>query len=532
MRGGVTLARLEQVLEASGVPARLELRMPTGGRPRQLSVRALLVGVLLALADDRPAQLTRVHEALVSLSNADRRRLGVTVLRLGRVHTLTYRQVERTFSVMTTTMDPTPVPSFAGVEPEDHAAHLAAAHAGAPPDADVTLRAVVDLLCEASIPGQWRDASSSYAVDWTDHPAWSRPVAKGEVALAADPDAGWGHCKSHAPGDRDRLFFGWYAQAAVMVHDEGGPPVPELVRRVVLDAPSVDPPTAMAQVLVAVVSSGVRVTEVLADSGYSHRRAERWATPLRKVGIRLVQDLHPQDRGPKGAFEGAVCASGSLYCPCAPKALLSMSLPARDSSPEQIAAHAERCAELDRWRFRPICTDDDDGYHRVQCPAAANRVRCPLKPDSMALGFDRPEVTDPPTEPPMACRQATLTVPPTVNAATRQKHPYPSVALRLSYKRRTSSERAFSTIKDCSSTDVRRGSSRLFGRTKNLLMLTAAVVVRNLRVLDSFDGRRMEDTRRAAAGQPARTRRRRRTPLTDLPTHEDVSRAPAVIDSG
>jgi hypothetical protein len=72
--------------------------MPTGGRHRQLPVRTLIVGVLLALADDRPAHLTRVHAALVALPAADQARLGVLAPGRHGPHTLTYRQTERTFN--------------------------------------------------------------------------------------------------------------------------------------------------------------------------------------------------------------------------------------------------------------------------------------------------------------------------------------------------------------------------------------------------------------------------------------------------
>jgi hypothetical protein len=33
------------------------------------------------------------------------------------------------------------------------------------------------------------------------------------------------------------------------------------------------------------------------DSGYAPRDAGAWALPVRKAGARLVQDLHPHDRG-------------------------------------------------------------------------------------------------------------------------------------------------------------------------------------------------------------------------------------------
>ena len=505
MTDSQTLARLEAVVDASGQAPVIEARLPTGGRPRQLAVRTLLVGVLLAASDDRPLQLVRVHQALISLDEPDKARLGVVAPWRAGAHLLTYRQVERTFCLV--------------------------ASVDAPGSEDV-LDSVVDALVEGSVPEAWKDATTSYSVDWTDHPTWARPVAKDAPRSSADPEAGWGHRKAHAPGDRDQLFFGYYAQAVVMAPEEDGPAVPELIRRIALEPPSVDPPTVMAGVLGAMAGSGVVVHDVLADSGYAHRSAERWATPLRRIGARLVQDLHPHDRGQKGVFDGAVCSNGSLYCPATPAGLLALGPTGRGADAQAISAHDLSSAELARWRLAPITSDDAEGYHRVACPAAADKVRCPWKPASMALGFEHPEVTDPPAEPPRCCVQATITVPPSVNAKTRQKHPYPSAAHRQSYARRTGAERAFSTLKDPSSTDVRRGSCRLMGRTKNLVMLAAAVVVRNMRIIDSFEGARVEDQRRALHGRPVKTRRRRRVPLMILPIHPETADKAAAANTG
>ena len=68
---------LEEIIDASGIAPRIEARMPIGVRPRQLSVRTLLAGMCLTQADGRPAHLTRVHQALTSLPEAEQRRLGV-----------------------------------------------------------------------------------------------------------------------------------------------------------------------------------------------------------------------------------------------------------------------------------------------------------------------------------------------------------------------------------------------------------------------------------------------------------------------
>jgi predicted nucleotidyltransferase/ribosome-binding protein aMBF1 (putative translation factor) len=65
-------------------------------------------------------------------------------------------------------------------------------------------------------------------------------------------------------------------------------------------------------------SSGIAPGDILADSGYSHRVPGTWAQPPRAAGANLVQDLHPNDRGPQGIHQGAIIASGSLYCPATP----------------------------------------------------------------------------------------------------------------------------------------------------------------------------------------------------------------------
>jgi hypothetical protein len=479
--------------------------MPSGGRRRQLGVRTLLLGILLARSNDRPAHLTRVHEALLALDAADQVRLGVTAPWQVGLHSLTYRQVERTFSLLASLLGGT--------------------------DAEGLLCSFTDALTEASVPGEYSAATTAYAVDWTDYATWARPVGPESIRPSADPEATWGHRKSHAPGEPDCLFFGYYLQAAVMVAEETGARCPEFIRRITLAPCIVDPPTAMAAALFSMVKDGVAVGDVLADSGYAFREPQRWAAPLRALGARLVQDLHPHDRGPKGTFGGAILANGSLYCPATNAALLGLGPLHRSATKEQIDDHDAKTAELSRFRLSPICAEDKDGYQRVACPAAAGKVRCPLKPTSLFLGFDHPEVLSPPGGSlPKCCAQQTMTVPVSINLKTRQKHPYPSVIWRRSYRRRTAAERAFSTLKDPSSTDVRRGSSRLMGRTKNLIMVTGAVVVRNLRILDSFIRSKREAERRLATGLPPRTRTRRRSALSYL-AQSSLTPEPAVIDT-
>ena len=300
------------------------------------------------------------------------------------------------------------------------------------------------------------------------------------------------------------------------MREEHGPPVPELARRMTVCSCRHDPARALVPVLTAMPGHGIPLGDVLADSGYAHRDAEAWAIPLRQSGAQPVQDLHPSDRGPKGTHHGAIIANGNLYCPATPPALLQLGPLARDAPPEQVAAHDTQAAELARHKLGKITCDDADGYHRVMCPAVMSKIRCPLRPASMTLTRDRPEILTPPEHPPDCCTQQTLTVPPDTAAKTRQKHDYPSAAHRKSYARRTGAERTFSTAKDPASNNIARGWCRLTGLTPLMLWLTCLLAVRNQRILIAWHARQDDSARRAAAGLPPRTRRRRRKTLASL----------------
>jgi len=496
------LGRLEALIDASGVPGRIEALLPVGPRPRQLPVRSLLIAMVATQVGHRPAHLTRVHNALVSLGRDDQRRLGVLSSWKAGPHLLTYRQTEYTFGLV--------AKALAKKGPDGQPSEL--------------LGRVCDQLLEASIPQAHKEASLDLAVDWSDHEAFSCPPAV-EGGPCADPEASWGRRKSNQPGRRDELFFGYEVQAATMVRKDNGPEVPELVRRMLLTTASVDPPRAFVAVLQGMAGSGIALGDILVDSGYSHRIADHFASPLRRLGAGLVMDLHPSDRGPKGTFGGAICCNGNLYCPATPRALMELVPLARGATAGQVAAHDQMTAELSRYKLARVSANDGDGYHRLACPAVTGKLRCPVRPDSMALSHQRPEVLFPPGGQPLCCTQQTLTVPPAVNAKTAQKYDYPSRAHRRSYARRTGVERTFSTTKDRASNDLTRGWCRLMGLSAIMVFIAASYVARNLRVADAFDARQAEDARRVAAGrEPKKRKRRRQVPDEGAgPTAPDAS---------
>src|SRR5262249_12487308 len=370
-RGGAPamtgLAALEEIIDASGIAPRVEAMLPAGARARQLSVRTLLAGMCLTQADGRPAHLTRVRQALVSLPGDDQRRLGVLTDWKNGAHRLTYRQTEHT--------------SRAGA-----GAEASVGRDGCP---SPERQAACDGRLEASAPEELKAASASLAVDWTDLEPFSRPPPHG-TRDCADPEASWGHRRNNLLRSQDELFFGYYFSPATMARDENGAEDPEPTPRIARCSSRPDPAPAPVPVLTAMPERGIPLGDILDDSGYSHRDADAWALPLRRAGAQLAQDPHPHDRGPKGTHEGAITANGSPYCPQAPRRLPEPGPLARTATKQQAAAHDRKTAELARYKPGRLPRDDAGGYHPAQCPAAAGKIRCPPRPASMPRDPHRP----------------------------------------------------------------------------------------------------------------------------------------------
>lgn len=499
-----TLERLEEIVDASGVAESIEALLPVGSRPRQLHVRTLLVGMLLVARHGGPAHLVRVHGALSSLPVADKWRLGVIVSWRSGEHELTYRQLEYTFALIVEAL---------AKERVD----------GAPSEA---LQAITDALLEASVAVAGCPDSRSCAIDWTDLCAWSRPPHRD--GRCAEKEAAWGHRTSNHPSQSE-TFFGYYLQAITMVREEQGPEVAELVRRIHLASPRHDPPAQIVAVLERMAAAGIALGDVLVDSGYAYREAQTFALRVRALGAELVMDLHPNDRGAKGTHQGAVIFNGNLYCPATPKALLELSPLSARASSDEAEQHDRKCSELHRYKLRALSATDHDGYRRVACPAVGGKLRCPLRPGSLALSHTRPTIANPPAAPPVCCTQQTLSIPPEVAAKTRQKHDYPSKAHRRSYRRRSAAERANASVKDPASNDISRGFCRLMGLTANALFIACVFAVRNLRTAEAFACRQAEEERRAALGLARKRRKRRRRTIAYLLA---TANAPPMMSQG
>src|SRR4051812_48175554 len=120
------LAQAERWIDEAGFAAELSALLPRGGRPRQLPVRTLFLGIMLLALDGQPLYLRWALERLLALPPATRKRLRIDVPdRFGRTHELTYRQVTHQFGRVMELLDPQPLAFPKGVTPERRAETVA-----------------------------------------------------------------------------------------------------------------------------------------------------------------------------------------------------------------------------------------------------------------------------------------------------------------------------------------------------------------------------------------------------------------------
>ena len=238
------LALAEQIIDTSGVVPLLDRLMPAGAKPRQLTVRTLLVGYLLTARKKQPLFLTNVAENLRELPIDAQRRLGVLAVIPGFAgeHTATYRQCEDTFRRLMLELDP-----------EYVAASRSRRIQRRPIQNQCERERLLTEVCDRlhfAILSLSPVSSSCLSVDWSDAEAWGRGGRRRKPPT--DPTAGWKRRPAKVPHldapkksgkKKGQAYFGWQEQLLVLARDEGGARVPEFILMSELTRPDDNPVT-------------------------------------------------------------------------------------------------------------------------------------------------------------------------------------------------------------------------------------------------------------------------------------------------
>ncbi|MCB0950255.1 MAG: hypothetical protein KDB44_13460, partial [Mycobacterium sp.] len=189
----VEVRRAEAVVDRSGLVSELEdLLRPRGpvtgrsvGRPRDISVRTFLIGVLLAAGHGRNLHLRRVHHALTrDISRTQQDRLGV-------------RHRRRT----------DPAGAFRRVLTYFHFSRITCALAKkVQRDGDEYLQSICDRLIDASVAAG-PTPSGDWAIDGTGVDTWANGLKSAH--RRADPDAAWGHRTPTPQKSMSKKFYGY-----------------------------------------------------------------------------------------------------------------------------------------------------------------------------------------------------------------------------------------------------------------------------------------------------------------------------------
>jgi hypothetical protein len=545
-----TLERAALLVDRSGLATELEAVLtstgPDGtperrGRPRRLSVRTLLIGIALTALDNRELHLVRAQHILNNLTWKQCQSLGLTQADTAGLKTLTARQVSYLWCRIVEVFDPSPHFS------PDAATALNAWRPDEPTqDDDKTedkplfdperldlLQGVLDRIIEASlldsdIPGRHTGA---YAVDWTYVESWAR--RRRSRSASPDPDAAHIYIENKAKTGPKYRLYGYKLHAVIRTRAEGGDRVPYLAERITLTPASANPQTQVLEVVKDLAAED-RIEMLIADRGYTFSKSERWADPLREMGIDTVFDLHPNQRSTQGTYKGAVQLDGQMYCPALPEALFDI------ERLDQFATQKERekfFAEIERrqtYEMKPHGKEKSGKPRRVKCPAAAGVARCALKPDSLNLPYDYPTIYPDQalrSSPPPCCSQDTVSVQVEIQSNTRQSRAWGSREWFDVYARlRPAVESFFSLIKDPGKEHMSRGRIKMMGLAKTSVMVAFWTAAANLRLLDAFD---REEARRASGGGLTVTslRKPRRHRAVSLsvrpPSSTDPPKAPA-----
>lgn len=521
------VARCRALIERSGVAewleAQIEARYRRPGRPRELSVAALLTGLLLLASDDRALHLSGATEVLFArLSDEAKATLGVTGdVRDDRSFLARYRQVRYLFHRVASVLDPSGLAKNHRLNLEEFTRRCVELSDDEARDARGRLESFMGSMLFASVAECEPPRDLAYGLDATAVPLFSRGPSTRSGLCATDPDGGWyvregDHREREDHRGRTRSRVAWALEATLLTTASPEPgslaSFPNLVVGLALERPGVDPGGTARRVLAGARSRGFTPGPLGVDRAYSGAFATNFHLPARAMGYELVIDYRVDQLGRQANSQGAVLVEGAWYCPAMPEVLVNATIDLRSGAIDT-ATYRHRVDARCAYQLRRKSGPDADGYERFMCPAQGTRpkVRCQLRPASLALVGAR--TVNPPTSPPLLCSQHAITIAPDVAARHAQSFAYGSEEWARHYATlRNTIEGWNGFVKDPAHEALAQPARRrVRGIAAQGIFVTLLIVAANLRKIEThrhqMDNRDEIEARKRA--------RRRRVSLTD-----------------
>jgi hypothetical protein len=276
------------LLDRSGVSKWIEdelcARRRRPGRPRHVSVNALLCALLLLATDDRPLHLSAATELLFCrLSAKAKTALGILgTIDDERSFLARYRQVRYLFGAVTSVMDPSGLVKNHRVRTEEFDQRCRVLSQDAIKEARGRLEWFMGQLLGASVEEHSTTVprpALAYGLDATPLPLFSRGPSLRSGLCASDPDGGWyardgDHREREDHKGRPRSRVAWALEATVLTTASPEPGTlcsfPNLVVGPALGRPGTDPGGTAVRVL-AVCSPAALPQDRSASTGPTRR---------------------------------------------------------------------------------------------------------------------------------------------------------------------------------------------------------------------------------------------------------------------
>lgn len=514
-------ARVRWLIHESGVVPILERELRKDlkkgvdrgrGRPRVVSVEALLLAIILCVQVHRTMVMRSVHSVLThELDVKLQQQLGVRWQdEDGAVKVAKEAHVTSTLQAIADALAHTDVYAC-GVDQAERERRqvvwqdvldrlVAASHGPFEPGGDLALDGCgIDAHCTPMRKGD-RTAQAA------------RVIAAGGEAAARKAGLGIRRTDWDARGGKrtrtrrkSALYYGFDLQAAVWVNGVNQPDAaPMLIESFVLSPAMPDVGTVCLSMLDrALARRGAGwINDLIVDRFYSFQDPEKWARQLIERDIDQVADLHGGESS-VADHDGTRMIAGWPYCPGMPQELVHLPRPDRwTANPgaakndldrkkqEKLEAEIAEFKRMDDLRSNYAMTRDQ-GFRerngklseRYRCPALESRIRCKKLEASLDLDMDSYlTVGNPPAAQLGCCAGSTFYLPFEAMPKMRQKLRWGSKKWRKSNGRRSLIESIFSNIQSPNTENLAPGSIQVFGLVKNGLLAACAISATNVRL--------------------------------------------------